>query len=69
MSAIFLLLLLAWSSSVISYSPLLELCGMKFYEVTTAKGETLIVIDSTGGLTLGAPLDLVRISDECYIRK
>lgn len=65
--ALFLLFVMAWTSSVISYSPLLELCGLRFYEATTAKGETIIVITSNKKLKLDATLDLVRISECCYL--
>lgn len=67
--ALLLLFAMAWTSSVISYSPLLELCGLRFYEVTTAKGETMIVISSNKRLKLNVALDLFRISECCYLSR
>lgn len=67
--ALGLLFLMAWASSVVSYSPLLELCGLKFYEAITAKGETLIVIVFNHKLKVETSLDMVKISECCYLCK
>lgn len=63
---VFLLFVIAWASGSITFSPLLNICGLRFYEVQFAGGYSATLLIKGKILK---PLELksaAKISDSCF---
>lgn len=60
-----LLFVLSWSSMTISFSPLLRLCGLRFYEVTLSDGRMVTLLIGDKKIRPLRVKSAVTISDSC----
>lgn len=60
-----LLLILSWASMTIAFSPLLRICGMRFFEATRPDGTTVTVLIKNPSLRPLRLTEASSISDNC----
>lgn len=65
--AFLLILSIAFFSPAISYSPILDIFGLHFYEIETVDGETLLILTDKRKISLRKTLSVYKISDECFL--
>lgn len=61
-----LLFLLSWSSMTVSFSPLLRLCGVRFFEATLVDGKVVTLLIDNEEVRPLALKCAVKVSDNCY---
>ncbi len=61
-----LLFLLSWISMTISFSPLLRICGLRFYEVVLANGSAATLLVGDPCLRPKKITTAVRMTESCY---
>ncbi len=61
-----LLFLLSWSSMTVSFSPLLRLCGVRFFEATLVDGKVVTLLIDNEEVRPLALQSAVKVSDNCY---
>lgn len=61
-----LLLSLSWISMTIAFSPLLRICGLRFYEVVFSDGETATLLIDDFRLRPKSIEYAAKISDSCF---